>query len=142
MTSQDIYTSDSAKLRFYHFANLVNLAASDGVITDVEEKLLHRFKHKLDINNSDYKKIIADPTQFPVKSIGSKNQRLEYLHDLFKMIFIDGVMDDVEALLIKRYAIGLGFSEAQATEILKKSIKLFSGEFSFEAYQNYIEHDF
>ncbi|MGO3236932.1 MAG: TerB family tellurite resistance protein, partial [Psychroflexus halocasei] len=70
------------------------------------------------------------------------DQRLEYLYDLLKVIYVDGVMDEVEALLIKRYAIGLGYSEAHAAEILKKSIKLFSGAFSFDAYQNYVENDF
>lgn len=139
---QDLYTSNTSKMRFFHFANLVNLAASDGKITELEENLLRRFKRKLDISDSDYKKILDDPTQYPIHSIGSKNQRLEYLYDLLKIIYVDGVMDDAEALLLKRYAIGLGYSKERAAEILKKSIKLFSGAFSFDAYQNYIENDF
>lgn len=140
--TKDLYTSDSAKMRFNHFANLVRLAASDGQITELEENLLRRFKRKLSISDSDYEKIMKDPSSYSILSIGSKNQRLEYLYDLLKIIFVDGVMDEAEALLIKRYAIGLGYNDAQAAEILKKSIKLFSGAFSFDAYQNYIENDF
>ncbi|PJX27566.1 tellurite resistance TerB-like protein [Psychroflexus sp. S27] len=140
--TKELYTSDSAKMRFYHFANLVSLAASDGQITELEENLLRRFKRKLSISDSDYEKIMKDPSGYSILSIGSKDQRLEYLYDLLKVIYVDGVMDEVEALLIKRYAIGLGYSEAHAAEILKKSIKLFSGAFSFDAYQNYVENDF
>lgn len=140
--TKDLYTSDSAKMRFNHFANIVNLAASDGKITELEENLILRFKRKLSISDSDYNEIIKNPSKYSVLSIGSKNQRLEYLFDLLKIIFVDGVMDEVEALLIKRYAIGLGYSEVHAAEILKKSIKLFSGSFSFETYQRYIENDF
>lgn len=139
--SEDIYKNTSKSTRIDHFANIVNLAASDGKITPVEETLLRRFSRKFDISESDYEQILENPGAYPVHSIGSKEQRLEYLFDLLKIIFIDGQMDDVESFLLNRYAVGLGFSEQQASEIIRKSVRLFSGKFSFETYKNFIESD-
>ncbi|MFN2262110.1 MAG: TerB family tellurite resistance protein [Psychroflexus sp.] len=141
MSAEDIYKNTRKSTRINHFANIVNLAASDGKITPVEETLLKRFSKKFDISESDYEQILNNPGAYPVHSIGSKEQRLEYLFDLLKIVYIDGKMDDVEAFLLHRYAVGLGFSDQHANEIIKKSIKLFSGQFSFETYLNFIESD-
>lgn len=62
-------------------------------------------------------------------------KRLERLHDLFKIIFADSEIDNEEETLIKRYAIGLGFSNDNAEKIIKRSIQIFSGQLNFEDYQ-------
>lgn len=141
MSSKDIFAAESASTRLSHFANIVNLAATDGKITALEEGLLKRLARKLYISDEDYSKVITDPTKFPVEGINSREKRLEYLFDLLKIVYVDGVLDDAEAVLLKRYAIGLGFNEADASKILVKSMKLFSGTFSFETYLNYIDGD-
>ncbi|WP_127846526.1 tellurite resistance TerB family protein [Psychroflexus aestuariivivens] len=141
MSAEDIYENTRKSTRINHFANIVNLAASDGKITPVEETLLKRFSKKFDISDSDYEQILENPGAYPVHSIGSKEQRLEYLFDLLKIIFIDGQMDEVESFLLNRYAVGLGFTEQDASEIIRKSVILFSGKFSFETYKNFIDSD-
>lgn len=141
MSSSDFYAVNNPSSNLSHFANLVNLAATDGKITVLEEGLLRRFARKLSISDNDYTKVISNPSKYPVEAINSKEQRLEYLFDLFKIVYVDGIMDDAEAILLKRYVIGLGFDEDTAAEVLQKSMKLFSGAFSFETYLNYIEGD-
>ena len=142
MSTTDIYDLQSPSTNLNHFANLVNLAATDGKITDLEKGLLKRFARKLNITEHDYAKVISNPAKYPVEGISSREKRLEHLFDLFKIIYVDGVMDDAEAVLLKRYAIGLGFDETTAGEVLNKSMVLFSGAFSFETYLNFMDGKF
>ncbi|MFD1079775.1 hypothetical protein, partial [Longispora fulva] len=54
--------------------------------------------------------------------------------DLFKIIFADHMIDEEEEELLRKYAIGLGFSSEVSEGIIKRSIQIFSGHISFEDY--------
>lgn len=93
------------------------------------------------MSKEDYERILENPASFPVHAINSKNQRLEFLFDLLRIIYVDNVMDEAEEFLISKYAVGLGYSDEQAEAILEKSKKLFSNNFSFDLYLHYIESE-
>ena len=139
MSKEDFYENIRNSTKLNHFANLVNLAAIDGDIKPIEEKLLKRFSKKFDVSKEDYERILENPASFPVHAINSKHQRLEFLFDLLRIIYVDNVMDEAEEFLISKYAVGLGYSDEQAEAILEKSKKLFSTNFSFDLYLHYIE---
>jgi hypothetical protein len=67
------------------------------------------------------------------------NKRLERLYDLFSIIFVDQPIDDNELVLLKKYAIGLGYPNDQANKIIKKSVAIFSGKIGFEDYKNILK---
>ena len=50
------------------------------------------------------------------------------------MVFADGVLDKEQESLLRRYAIGLGFSPSQADDIIAKSTALFTAKIDFEDY--------
>ncbi|PKD21835.1 hypothetical protein APR41_02330 [Salegentibacter salinarum] len=135
MSFSDLFDSGEHLRNINHFASIVNLASSDGAINDKERVLLERFARKLDISEQEYKMVIKRPADFPINSYNSAEKRLERLHDLFKIIFADNEIDENEENLIKRYAIGLGFSSENAEKIIKRSIQIFSGQLNFEDYQ-------
>ena len=141
MAREDIYENIRKSTKLNHFANLVNLAAIDGEIKPMEEKMLKRFSRKFDVSPEDYERILENPATFPVHAITSKTQRLEFLFDLLLIVYTDFKMDDAEEFLIKKYAVGLGFSEEAALTIINKSKKLFENRFSFDLYLNFIESD-
>ncbi|MFT6837838.1 MAG: hypothetical protein ACJAZR_001367, partial [Sediminicola sp.] len=64
----------------------------------------------------------------------SSERRLERLFDLFKIIFVDHMIDDDELILIKKYAIGLGYTTEAANKIITRSINIFGGQIDFEDY--------
>jgi uncharacterized tellurite resistance protein B-like protein len=76
-----------------------------------------------------------------VFAINSKTQRLDYLFDLLRIIYVDSKMDEAEEFLVIKYAVGLGYSEEQARRIVNKSKKLFEGNFSFDFYKHFIESE-
>ena len=55
--------------------------------------------------------------------------------DLFKIIFADNEIDDEERRLVERYAIGLGYTEALATKLIKRSIEIFNGGLDLDDYR-------
>ncbi|HKL36192.1 MAG TPA: hypothetical protein VJ899_07865 [Salegentibacter sp.] len=135
MSFSDLFGSGEHLRNLNHFACIVNMASVDGEINEQEKILLKRFAHKMDITESEYKTVVKNPEEFPVSSCNSVEKRLERLHDLFKIIFADSQIDHEEETLIKRYAIGLGFSNENAEKIIKRSIQIFSGQLNFEDYQ-------
>lgn len=135
MSFSDLFDSGEHLRNINHFASIVNLASVDGKINERERVLLERFARKLDISEQEYKMVIKRPAEFPINSYNSAEKRLERLHDLFKIIFADNEIDNEEETLIKRYAIGLGFSSENAEKIIKRSIQIFSGQLNFEDYQ-------
>lgn len=134
MSFSDLFGSGEHLRNINHFASIVNLASIDGEINEKERILLERFARKLDISQQEYKMVIKNPNEYPINAYNSSEQRLERLHDLFKIIFADSLIDHEEEVLIKRYAIGLGFSSEMAEKIIKRSIQIFSGQLNFEDY--------
>lgn len=55
------------------------------------------------------------------------------------MIYADHEIDEPEAKLIYKYALGLGCSEDRAKEVIAKSIRLFGNKLDFEEYQYFID---
>ena len=117
-----------------HFASLARMAAIDGVINSEEKELLQKIADKLDIGDQTRIEVLKDPSRFPLDPIHSREERLERLHDLFRLIFVDHAIDDDEIQLIRKYAIGLGCNPGKADEVIRKSIKIFGGRIDLDDY--------
>ncbi|WP_299215141.1 TerB family tellurite resistance protein [uncultured Dokdonia sp.] len=135
MSISELYESGGQKNNIAHFAAIANVAIVDGEANEQEKALLLKFAHKLSIPSDTFDKVIKNPGKYPINPPSVKEERLEYLYDLFKMIFVDHNIDEHEMKIIHRYAIGLGSSSEAADELIKKSIKIFSGNIDFEDYQ-------
>jgi len=139
MSLADLYTSGLQKKNLIHFAAIANIAAVDGEINAEEETLLRKFANKLDVDEPHYEEVLKNPKGFPIPSLHHKDERLEYIFELFQMIYADHEIDEPEAKLIYKYALGLGCSEERAKNVIAKSIKIFEGKFDFEDYKFLIE---
>lgn len=134
MSFSDLFGSGEHLRNLGHFASIVNLAAVDGDINVHEEEQLRRFARKLDIDEEEYTLVLKNPKSFPINAHNNVQERLERLHDLFKIVFSDHEIDEEEIDLLKKYAIGLGFSSEVSEGIIKRSVQIFSGKISFEDY--------
>lgn len=134
MSFLDLFGSGEHLRNLGHFAAIVSLAAIDGEINSKEEIQLQRFARKLDIDESEYKKVLQNPSAFPIQPPNTVERRLERLHDLFTIIYSDHDIDEEEAELLKKYAIGLGFSSETSDAIINRSMNIFGGNLSFEDY--------
>ncbi|MHA7058512.1 TerB family tellurite resistance protein [Aquimarina sp. M1] len=97
--------------------------------------MLLKFANELSIREDQITEIIKNPARYPMISVSSKEERLQHLFNLFRMIFADHQIDEQESNLIYKYVIGLGCSEKKAKDVIKKSVKIFSGNIEFEEYE-------
>jgi len=135
MSFTDLFKSGEHSRNLGHFASLVSIASVQGEIKETEAKLLKRFARKLDITDQEIKKVLKNPSKFPIKPSNSADERLERMHDIFKIIFADHEINDEEYKLLEKYAIGLGYTEEIAAKLIKRSIQIYMGGLDFEDYR-------
>src|SRR5690606_3159795 len=97
MSLEDLFSGGSHKRKLGHFSALVNVALVDGPMSPEEEFLLLRFARKLDISELEYNEILKNPKKYPIFPTNSQEIRLKQLHDIFRIIFSDGEIDEEEA---------------------------------------------
>ena len=134
MSVKDLYSASSPSNNLAHFASIASLAAVDGYIDDEEMKLLERFAQRLHISDAQFKEVMKKENKYIITPQVSFEKRLERFFDLVRMVFADGVLDDDEKLLLRKYAIGLGFAVDKVDGIIAKSINIFTGKIDFEDY--------
>lgn len=141
MSFRDLFESGEHKRNIGHFASIVRIAEVDGALSKEEISKLKSFARKLDVSDAEYLEVLKNPKKHSLSPPYSADKRLELVHDLFEMIFTDHEIDEDELHLIKKYAIGLGYTEELATKIIKRSIKIYSGGLDFEDYKFLISKD-
>ncbi|TLF45323.1 tellurite resistance TerB family protein [Maribacter aurantiacus] len=134
MAIADLYTSGEHRRNLAHFAALATLASVDGEVSTEEKLLLDRFATKLDITQSEYKEVLKKENKYPIEAPLDSEKRLERLYDLFRIIYSDHEMDPEEKILVKKYAIGLGFNGEKADKVIERSVPIFGGKLDFEDY--------
>lgn len=141
MSFSSLFESGESARNKGHFAMLVTIAQSNQTIGPEEAVVLARFKSKLDISDSDYASILKNPAAYPVTPPTDSDQRIQWLHDLFKIVFADHNMDENEYKLLKRYATAIGYNEEDASYLVKRSVEIFSGHLDLEDYRYLLNKD-
>jgi len=139
MSFYELFKKGHQSRNIAHFASIVNIAAVDGKINVEEEELLLELATKLGVDNSEFVDILKNPLKYPIVPSNSAEERLERIHDLFDMIFADHNIGTKEFVLIKKYAIGLGYNSVNANELIQKSIDIYSGRISYDEYKYMIK---
>ena len=139
MSFYELFKKGHQSRNIAHFASIANIAAADGKITIEEEELLLTLAAKLGVDNSEVLDILKNPSKYPIVPSNSAEERIERIHDLFDMIFTDHEIGVKELVLIKKYAIGLGYHTIEANELIKNSIEIYTGEIKFEEYKYMIK---
>jgi uncharacterized tellurite resistance protein B-like protein len=134
MSILDLYNHSEHRKNLAHFASIATLAAVDGEVNSQEMKLLNSFAYKLGITEAEFKEVRKKSNKYPIDPSNSSEKRLERIFDLFKIIFADHDIDEDEMVLLKKYAIGLGYPSKKADTIIEKSIAIFRGNIAFEDY--------
>ncbi|GGH45347.1 fructose 1,6-bisphosphatase [Mangrovimonas yunxiaonensis] len=124
MSISDLFDSGFRKRNEDHFAAIVRVAMSDGVISVEERKFLDRLANNLDISQLDYKKILKDYNTHPINPPTSYDSRLERLYDLARMVWVDQMETEAQIKLLEKLCIGLGFRADNAKYITDKALSL------------------
>lgn len=134
MAISDLFDNEFRKRNKDHFASIVRVAMSDGVISESEQSFLDRLASRLNISEIDYKKILKDYESHPINAPVSYNERLERLYDLTRMVWADGIRQKDEVKLLRKFCVALGFHAVNVKYISKKALELVRGDHDLEEF--------
>lgn len=140
MSILDIFDSGFRQRNKDHFAAIVRVAMSDGVITDQEKAFLDRLARRLDITEANYKQILKDYLTHPVNPPLSYNTRLGRLYDLAKMVYADDELGKRQTTILEKLAVGLGFSPENVKYVVDKALILVSNSVDLDTFTDEIKH--
>ncbi|KEZ92169.1 tellurite resistance TerB family protein [Nonlabens ulvanivorans] len=135
MSFSSLFESGESARNKSHFATIVSIAQSHENMSAQETVVLERLKSKLDISDSDYAAILKNPSAYPVTPPTDSEERIQWLHDLFKIVFADHAMDENEHKLLRRYATAIGYNDEDAKYLVDRSVEIFSGHLNLEDYR-------
>ncbi|AXT51661.1 TerB family tellurite resistance protein [Aquimarina sp. BL5] len=140
MSISDLFDSGFQKRNQDHFAAIVRVAMSDGIITDEERAFLDRLARNLNISENDYKEILKDYASRPINPPTSYDARLERLFDLARMVYADNIKGDDQVLLLEKLCIGLGFRPDNAKYVVDKALSLVDKEVDVDTFADEIKN--
>ncbi|MDA9878669.1 TerB family tellurite resistance protein [Flavobacteriaceae bacterium] len=121
MNFSNLYSPAFRERNRDHFAAILRIALSDGIISEEEEAFINRTAINLEIDEDEVAKIKANLDDYPINPPATQQKRLERLYDLSRMVFADNIADDAEKKLMKRLIVGLGFPSNEIEAIIEKS---------------------
>ena len=134
MSFSDLFQSGFKKRNEDHFAAIVRVAMSDGIINEAEKAFLDRLATRLDITESDYKKILKDYKSHPINAPHSYDTRLGRLYDLARMVWSDHIEGPNQLGLLEKLCIGLGFNQDNVKYIADKALTLVHYDLNLEEF--------
>ncbi|MDB9720271.1 TerB family tellurite resistance protein [Winogradskyella sp.] len=124
MSFSELFESGFKKRNEDHFAAIVRVAMSDGIIDKEEKEFLDRLATRLDITESEYKTILKDYKSHPINPPASYDMRLERLYDLARMVWVDNIEGPNQVALLEKLCVGLGFDSDNVKYIADKALTL------------------
>ncbi|WP_440120339.1 TerB family tellurite resistance protein [Tenacibaculum sp. Ill] len=124
MSISDLYSTGKHKQEIGHFASVVKIAETDGIISEGEQLLLDRAAKKLNISEEEYKLILKSPEKYPINAPVSYDERIERLYRLTRMIFADEDVAKEEVGILRKIAVALHFSAENAEKVCDEAVHL------------------
>ncbi|TYC13538.1 TerB family tellurite resistance protein [Bizionia gelidisalsuginis] len=139
MSFSDLFDSGFKKRNEDHFASIVRVAMDDGIISAEEKAFLDRLARNLDISEGDYEIILKDYQSHPINPPTTYDRRLERLYDLSRMVYVDHIKGDTEEILLRKIAVGLGFSHENVAYVVDKALTLVSDGVDVDTFMDEIK---
>jgi len=134
MSISELFEAGFLKRNQGHFAAIVKVAMSDGIINEDEKQFLDRLATRLGVTNSEYKEILKDYESHSINPPVSYDKRLERLYDLARMVWADDIEGEGQVKLLEKLCIGLGFNSDNVKYITDKALTLVHYEVDLEEF--------
>lgn len=124
MSISDLFDNEFKSRNKGHFSAIARVAMTDGNVSEQEKKFLEKLATKLEISHEEFEEILENPLKYPINPPYLYSQRLERLYDLGRMVHVDHHLGDQQEILLKKFAIALGFTPANVNYIVDKALTL------------------
>jgi len=111
----------------------------DRVVKKGEQKLMNRLAKSLGISKEEYKDIVKNHQNYPMKPPVSYNDRIERLYNLTKMMLVDNEISRHQVFLLQRISLGLGFLKNSVKKVNYEAIHLVMNQADLNAFSKAIK---
>jgi len=106
-----------------HFMHLIQIAMANGIIDDVELKMLHRLGKNMGLNDLEIDNLLESTKNSAYHPPYELSKRFDQLYSIVKMVLADDKIDNIEMRMASGLALKSGFAEAEIAAILNLLIK-------------------
>ena len=140
MSISDLFDSEFKSRNKGHFSAIVRVALADGIVNPEEKTFLDKLASKLEISDSEYTEILENPLKYPINPPYLHTQRLERLYDLSRMVHIDHHLGDKQDVMLRRFAMALGFTPSNVNYIVDKALSLIDQKVDLDTFVYEMTH--
>ena len=101
-----------------HFLRLYQMAFSDDNFDKLELKMLYYFAKERGISEEQLQQVLLNPPIENTEIPDNLNEKIDYLNDLSKMIWADGVVNEDERNTLLKYCKKFGFLDENLNELV------------------------
>ena len=101
-----------------HFKHLIQVALADGIIEDIELKMLHRLGKNMGFTEPEIDDLLESTKKSAYNPPYELAKRFEQLYGIVKMVLADGKIDNNEMRMTTGLALKSGFVEDEIPAIL------------------------
>ena len=124
MSFSDLFDSEFKQRNKGHFSAIVRVALADGKFAPEEKAFLDKLALRLEISPAEYAEILENPLKYPINPPYLREQRVERLFDLARMVHVDHHLGDAQDLLLRKIGLALGFTPENVDYIIEKAMIL------------------
>lgn len=122
------------------FSAAVRVLFADGSFDSHEKKFLDKLAVKLDITDKEYEEILENPLKYPLNPPYLYVERLESLYTISRVVHHDHHLGDKQEILLRKFAIALGFTPSNATYIVNKALALVDKKVDLDTFIYEMQH--
>lgn len=111
-----------------HLRNLIILSQADGIVKPEEVLLIESVMARENMSKSDYDYCMNNLDQIAFSVPSDYGERIEYLHDMIRLMMIDGDIDDRELELCYECASVMEIPQSSKKHIIDNMIGLIKDE--------------
>ena len=114
------------------FLSLYQMVLADAEVHPKELEMLYEIGKEHGISEEEVQKVIFSPNILPAMDDLNDDKKIEYLYNLARIAWADGVLDDREIESLQKTSLRLGFVEENLVEMSDFLFEQAKGEKSFK----------
>jgi hypothetical protein len=123
-----------------HFAAVVRVLFADGFFDPDEKKFLDKLAFKLEISKEEYEEILEKPLKYELNPPYLYIERLESLYNIARVVHHDHHLGDKQELLLRKFAVALGFTTSNVNYIVNKALALVDRKVDLDIFINEMQN--
>ncbi len=134
MSIAELFDNEFKRRMKGRFSAVVRVLFADGKFDPDEKKFMDKLAVKLEISDEEYKEILDNPLKYELNPPYLHEERLESLYNIARVVRHDHHLGDKQESLLRKFAIGLGFTTSNVDYIVNKALTIIDKKADLEAF--------